>query len=832
MLWRDAWTELEAPPTTDAHVEAELGLKGGHATTVNASKQYSKEKATKKDQYNRVFRMCVWLATEYPDRNQVEQRMTEEVVTHTKSNRTFLVRRINLNYEALEPGLIIAFLSANKTRIQKHRDTGKEREVHQSLVHLRKFLDSLSNVANVYKRTLDPTDLKEIHAHKLSMRKEHTKAASEGKTVKCDADPIPYPMYDAFARYLLERGDFKNLAWVTMEWNMMGRSQHVENLAYHAMELNNDALRMHHDGGKADKKGDRNTYKHMYANPFNTATCPVTAMAIHFALDHAMDASAYVFPQREADGHAFRRAFNVWIDSLDPIILINWVRLDHALPHGFRKGSTTHVGTQTMAPPPMASICRRAEWTMGDMLDIYMNFGDVGDRYLGRILAGLNPNAISFATLPPHFTCAPNDERISAGLRLTFPHLLEQHGNLRGVLTFMLASLVHHSSTIIGIMQQDTTHPYSNLRLLQDVHLLNSLRAIVTIETNKQTIQTTGVNPSPSTMIATGIPPHILTMIDMETLSSVCVETLSCMKAQQEGLRQCITTALNDRDVENGQLSAHALDARLNKHEAAMEKMLRTATMVHARANEGNENQCDEPTEVQTGDEVPTVVPRNVYAHSGGLWAIPETFSMPKKIKRRDAWYLWFHGKPGFMERGKRCPIRPFRDIHTKMVKDRTVVKAIVDMRVVFEIMEEALPTISKPTNVTMEWCDSNYLISGRHMETERAAFMYVEEEEETTTTTTTTTTRRTRKRKKMHPERYQLKTWAQYLRPNHVSSHGNVEDIHNMSKRASVRGLYKKNAPEREDTNEEEEREDTNEEEEHEEREGMCESDGYSGSE
>ena len=52
------------------------------------------------------------------------------------------------------------------------------------------------------------------------------------------------------------------------------------------------------------------------------------------------------------------------------------------------------------------------------------------------------------------------------------------------------------------------------------------------------------------------------------------------------------------------------------------------------------------------------------------------------------------------------------------------------------------------------------------------------------------------------------------------------------MSKRASVRGLYKKNAPEREDTNEEEEREDTNEEEEHEEREGMCESDGYSGSE
>ena len=129
---------------------------------------------------------------------------------------------------------------------------------------------------------------------------------------------------------------------------MMGRSQHVENLAYHAMEVNNDALKMHHDGGKADKCGDRNTYKHMYANPYNVATCPVTTMGIHFALDHAVNGTAYVFPQRDSDGQAFRRAFNEWIQGLDPAILALWVRVDHALPHDFRKGATTHVGPQTM----------------------------------------------------------------------------------------------------------------------------------------------------------------------------------------------------------------------------------------------------------------------------------------------------------------------------------------------------------------------------------------------------------------------------------------------------------------------------------------------------
>ena len=821
----DLWYELEAPPTTDADIQVEMGLKGAHAITVNASKSHSKVKTTKQDHFRRIFRICHWLLKEYPDRDQVETRLTDEVVKHTKSGRRFLVNRINLNYENMEPGLIIAFLSMNKTRQQVHRDTGIERTVHQSQVHMRKYLDALSAVAQVYGREVNPVHLKELHTHKMSMRKEQVKAASEGKTVKCDADPIPFPMYNAFANHLMELGDYKNLAWVTMEWNMMGRSQHVENLAYHAMEVNNDALRMHHDGGKADKNGDRNTYKHMYANPWNAATCPVLTMGLHFALDHAVDASAFVFPQRDSDAQCFRRAFNDWIEGIDPTVLALWVRLEHALPHGFRKGSTTHCGTQTMCPPPMASICRRAEWTMGDMLDIYMNFGDVGDRYLGRILSGLNPNSISFATLPPHFTCDANDERIATGLRLTFPHLVDHHGDLRGVLIFMLASLVYHSPTIMGLAKQDLTHPFNNLRLFHDVSFLQSLRAIVTIET------TEAANGGPK-LIATGIPPHVLNMIDMEKLSSVCVRTLTFMQSQQADIRQCIGAALNARDAENGQLSAHALDERLNKWQASIERMLQAATTIHERANEGNEREGVEPTGVepigvQEGDGAVQSgsIHRMVYPHSGGFWAIPKTFAIPKKLKRRDAWYLWFHGKPGFMEGGKHCPIRPFRDVQPKMVRDRKVQKGIADMRVVFEMMEEELPPIPRPTNVTVEWCDTNYVIAERVMEEKRVSFMYNESqasegtttteeaEETTTTTTTTTTTRRTRKRKKLHPERYQLKTWAQYLRPSHVSSHGQERDVQNMRKRARKRGTYKKAAPEPEDDCEEEREEEREEE-------------------
>ena len=816
-LWNEAWTELQAPPTTDADIEAEYRLKPGHARTVNASKGFNKKGSTTDDYNGRLFRMCIWLANEYPDREQVEMEMTQEKVTHrpnSKNRKEYFVRRVNLNYENLEPGLIIAFLSSHKIRKQRHRDTGLEREIHNSPVHMRKYLDAMATCCKTYGRTLDLNNLQKMHDHKLNMRKEHTQAASKGKTVKCDADPIPYPMYATFAQYLFEKGDTKSLAWCTQEWNMMGRSQHVENLTYHAMEVNNDALRMHHDGGKGDQQGERNTYKHMYANPFNVSTCPITTMALHFAFDQSVDEDcAFVFPSRDADGATFRRVFYEWINTLDPSVLALWVRPGHATPHGFRKGSTTHVGTQTMCPPPMASICRRAEWTMGDMLDIYMNFGDVGDRYLGRILAGLNPNAISFTTLPPHFTCEANDERITIALTLTFPHLMANQ-NLRGVLTFMLASLVHHSTTLMDLARADPHHPFNKLRLYQDEDLLTSLRGIVT---------TTTTTSDALTMVAIGIPAHILNMVDMERLSSTCVETLTFLHTQHKDLRVAITEAINARDAENGILSAHALNLMLQKQQEAMQKMIETAMSVQARTRQGEE---ELPTEDATEDVPREVSTRyQVYSHHGGFWAIPQTYRPPKKLKRRDAWYLWFKGRPDFMEGDKHCPIRPFRDVklgRQSMVHDRSTKKALQQMRVVFEMMEEALPPIPRNRIMTNEWCETNYLIATRAIEQSRASYVYpstnatngdvAEEAEETDVEESPK-----KKRRKMHPERFLLSTWAIRLRPSFMSRHAQQSDVQNMTKEARPRGGYK-----RKDMNDEDESEDTNEEESEDEDEGV----------
>ena len=61
----------------------------------------------------------------------------------------------------------------------------------------------------------------------------------------------------------------------------------------------------------------------------------------------------------------------------------------------------THVSWATTAPPPIASIANRGDWSMGKVLNIYWQFADVGDAYLGRCLCGgLDPNLSSFLCYP------------------------------------------------------------------------------------------------------------------------------------------------------------------------------------------------------------------------------------------------------------------------------------------------------------------------------------------------------------------------------------------------------------------------------------------------
>jgi hypothetical protein len=47
------------------------------------------------------------------------------------------------------------------------------------------------------------------------------------------------------------------------------------------------------------------------------------------------------------------------------------------------------------------------------MFEIYLDFAEPGDQYLGQLLAGLLPNSAAFAVLPPHFIIGMQNEHIN-----------------------------------------------------------------------------------------------------------------------------------------------------------------------------------------------------------------------------------------------------------------------------------------------------------------------------------------------------------------------------------------------------------------------------------
>ena len=158
--------------------------------------------------------------------------------------------------------------------------------------------------------------------------------------------------------------------------------------------------------------------------------------------------------------------------------------------HGLRKGSATHVSSATTAPPPISSIASRGDWSLGkEVLDVYWQFADAGDAYLGRCLSGLDPNDSKFSTLPPHWNLESpvNDDDIKEGLAIMYGVIATNHPASIGVLVRLLASVTYASDWLRETAAKSNPgHPFFAVPLLQNPELLSCLKAKVT-ESNSRT---------------------------------------------------------------------------------------------------------------------------------------------------------------------------------------------------------------------------------------------------------------------------------------------------------------------------------------------------------
>jgi len=158
-------------------------------------------------------------------------------------------------------------------------------------------------------------------------------------------------------------------------------------------------------------------------------------------------------------------------------------------PYGLRKGAATHAVSGTTAAPSVPAIARRGEWSMGAVLDCYWHFGSIGDQYLGRILAGLDPNKSSFSILPPHWDLEDplQNPSVKEAMDVMYGPVLDKYAsnprvNPTGLLLRCLACIVYHSESLFDVASRHPGHDFMKLPILQNRRVLDRLKPLVTLE--------------------------------------------------------------------------------------------------------------------------------------------------------------------------------------------------------------------------------------------------------------------------------------------------------------------------------------------------------------
>ena len=343
----------------------------------------------------------------------------------------------------------------------------------------------------------------------------HCQAKKDGIVEDRGADPISVDLFKLILEWSIMRNNCFMWFWTLCQWNCMARASNIDPLGFHNITLGPDTIIIKYDESKKDKAGEKLSEKNVYANPGNWKECFWTSLGIHIALNQELlshSEKLFLMPGTK-EGAAAARYQSQLIELInqESETVSYHIRLNHANAYGLRKGSATRATSGTTCPPPIPSIARRGEWSMGTVLDVYWHFSEPGDHYLGRILAGLDPLKESFSELPPHWKVTnPMDHpRIKEAANDVYGPIMDAHmtidNNPKGLLLRCLACIVYHSDELLKVTLEIPGHNFTKISILHDPVLLSDLKELVTIDS------TVGVMENP-----TGIPPHIHQAVQMK----------------------------------------------------------------------------------------------------------------------------------------------------------------------------------------------------------------------------------------------------------------------------------------------------------------------------
>ena len=729
---------------TSAIIGADVQVRAEHVRALNATKDKECSPETRKGHRRCLKKLIDWLMREYPDYFEAGTRVlsAEEKADPTKFYHTCSDR--DLVYSGLRVDMVLSYMAATK-----YKADGKL----YSYEHVRKINDAILFGSKRVDQELPGSYYTEMESFLLSYRKENAVAASEGNVDERSADPISFSLYRLILTWAIEKGNIFVWVWTVLQWNLMARSISVDPLALHNIKISEDHFVMCHDSTKSDKEGKKTHNKAVYCNPLDPVLCPGVSLGVWLSLNQNVfrDDSERIFLRR---GTRIGSAAHRYCEQLHIIVKEKWdivqTYISRMSAHGIRKGSATYVSCATTAPPPIASIANRGDWSMGKVLDVYWTFAEVGDNYLGRCLCGLDPNHSTFSVLPPHWTVENpvEDADVKDALQLMYGVIIAKHPSSIAVLLRVLASVVYAADWLLEISGRHQGHPFSALPLLQNPELLLRLKAKVTIK------------PTESMPQSTGVPPHVMQLTLMMNLLELCQTTLLKVNDQATMVRQTIFEAMEERALENGVISRHQIITILDD----FRNTIRDDVREQVETIRGYPGLVVARSPADGGRTTAVARDRgNLFTFGGRFWDVPASFSFPAGVKRDVGWKLWLQGMPGYAtvdENGivQMRKIKPFRKFLPARLPTKIADVYKIHWKPLFSMMEAGLGEI--PPNLTPEIVNDLYDRGTEYLQT-RVSYVFTNE--------------------KLHHNDWVVATWAKYISRSIILKKGSDNDKQNL---------------------------------------------------
>ena len=687
--------------TADRNTHDTLNLLGDnvdvddeHQTLVRNTEKLEINVKLQNEYRNRLAHIYKFFEEKYPEYYEVGVRVL------TPEEKVSIDQHWNKNdRDLIYCGLNVKFIKAFLAHAKKKKN-GKI----CSNSNIRKYKDAILWGSSQAKSPLPSSFYDEIDRFLKSFKKETKAAAKDGLLDEREADPISWTLFKLILKWAIEAGSIIIWTFSLLQWNCMARSKNIGDLAYHNFTVGDDYIKIRYDKTKADQDGERIKDKHMYANPYNPLVCPFLALGIWFALDaKRLSGTTKLFSvenvKEEAPGNRYTSALSqLFKDNIKAVS--NFIRRDHANAHGVRKGSASFACSGTTCPPSVASIANRGDWSMGAVLDVYWHFAEPGDHFLGRILAGLDPNKSEFATLPPHFIMEGNlmdDEDVKEAMHMMYGPILEKYQDNpeldpTGLLLMILASVVHHSPWVVDIVMQKSGHPFSLVPLTNSPELLKRLQSKVSLKVGGQVSR------------VTGIPPHIQNAVLCSKILKLCGETLAEVKHLTNNIKDAVAEAYEKKAEENGHLTGEKLKGMFNEyHEQVLKaideriKDISIAPQVEAASEEVSTNIFADSILEEPKENTHQEIQYRLYTYKGKMWQVPKNFRFPANAKLLTGWQLWVGGQPGYkMNKEDKpgevqlAPVRPFRLLSRKFLPKEARQVYSLSWVPIFELMQSA----------------------------------------------------------------------------------------------------------------------------------------------